>query len=242
MLEGLSNPRHTLRRWRRRFKAGDNGKRASLCRWQHAAFPTRNYCQPKWQLSQGVEATPASIEQTTTDKYETAAPTSSAEYVVGEIKRHKLGLGIVLVILFVVAVFAYFVYLGRGGKEAITSIAVLPFVNASNNPEAEYLSDGISESLINSLSQVPNLRVVPRSTVFRYKARDIDPQTVGRELSVRAVLTGRVVQRGDTLSIQTDLIDVTEQSTLWCEQYNRKLADLLAVQEEISREISSKRG
>src|SRR4030095_11051295 len=125
-------------------------------------------------------------------------------------------------------------------KEAITSIAVLPFVNASNNPEAEYLSDGITESLLNSLSQVPNLRVVPRSTVFRYKGRDIDPQTVGRELGVRAVLTGGLVQRGDTLSIQTDLVDVTEQSTLWGEQYNRKLADLLTVQEEISREISSK--
>ena len=190
--------------------------------------------------SHAVQATPTSIEQTTTVKHETAAPTSSAEYVVGEIKRHKLGLGIVLVILFAVTVFAYFVYFGRGGKEAITSIAVLPFVNASNNPDAEYLSDGISESLINTLSQVPNLRVVPRSTVFRYKGRDIDPQTVGRELGVRAVLTGKLVQRGDTLSIQTELVDVTEGSQLWGEQYNRKLADLLAVQEDISREISNK--
>jgi TolB-like protein/Flp pilus assembly protein TadD len=189
--------------------------------------------------SQSEETTATSIESTTA-KQRTAAPTSSAEYVVGEIKRHKLGLGILLMTLFAVAAVAYFVYFGRAGKEAITSIAVLPFVNASNNPDAEYLSDGISESLINSLSQVPNLRVVPRSTVFRYKGRDIDPQTVGRELGVRAVLTGRLVQRGDTLSIQTELVDVTEQSTLWGEQYNRKLADLLAVQEEISREISSK--
>ena len=190
--------------------------------------------------SEGVEATATNNEQLETAKHKTVTPASSAEYLVSKIKHHKLGLGIVLVILFAVAVFAYFVYFGRGGKEAITSIAVLPFVNASNNPEAEYLSDGISESLINTLSQVPNLRVVPRSTVFRYKGRDIDPQTVGRELGVRAVLTGRLVQRGDTLSIQTDLVDVTEQSTLWGEQYNRKLADLLAVQEEISREISSK--
>jgi TolB-like protein/Tfp pilus assembly protein PilF len=136
--------------------------------------------------------------------------------------------------------FLIYKYLPLSGEKQIDSIAILPFVNASNNPDAEYLSDGISESLINSLSQVPNLRVVPRSTVFRYKGRDIDPQTVGRELGVRAVLTGRLVQRGDTLSIQTDLVDVTEQSTLWGEQYNRKLADLLTVQEEISREISSK--
>jgi tetratricopeptide (TPR) repeat protein len=84
------------------------------------------------------------------------------------------------------------------------------------------------------------LRVVPRSTVFRYKGRDIDPQAVGRELDVRAVLTGKLVQRGDTLSIQTELVDVAEESQLWGEQYNRKLADLLAVQEEISREISEK--
>jgi len=190
--------------------------------------------------SEEVEATATSIEQSTTANQETAAPTSSAEYVAGQIKRHKLSIGILLVTFFAVAVLGYLLYFRRAGKEAITSIAVLPFVNASNNPDAEYLSDGISESLINSLSQVPNLRVVPRSTVFRYKGRDIDPQTVGRELGVRAVLTGRLVQRGDTLSIQTELVDVTEQSTLWGEQYNRKLADLLVVQEEISREISSK--
>jgi serine/threonine-protein kinase len=164
--------------------------------------------------SQGVEGTPTSIEQTTTVK-QTAAPTSSAEYLAGEIKRHKLGLGILLATLLAVAAVAYFAYFGHAGKEAITSIAVLPFVNASADPNMEYLSDGLAESLINSLSQLPKLRVVPRSTVFRYKGKDVDPQTVGRELGVRAVLTGRLVQRGDTLSIQTDLVDVTEQSTLW---------------------------
>jgi eukaryotic-like serine/threonine-protein kinase len=172
------------------------------------------------------------------------ASTSNAQHIAGEIARNKLGIGIAAVVLLAIAAFAYFAYFARrdGGsaREAITSIAVLPFVNASNNPEAEYLSDGISESLINTLSQVPNLRVVPRSTVFRYKGRDIDPQTIGRELGVRAVLTGKLVQRGDTLSIQTELIDVAEESQLWGEQYNRKLADLLAVQEEISREISEK--
>ena len=178
-----------------------------------------------------------------------AASTSNAQSIAGGIKRHKLAVGIVGAILLAIAVTAYFGYFARdrasgldssGGKEPITSIAVLPFVNASNNPDAEYLSDGISESLMNSLSQVPKLRVVPRSTVFRYKGRDIDPQTTGRELGVRAVLTGKLVQRGDTLSIQTELIDVEEGSQLWGAQYNRKLADLLAVQEEISREISEK--
>ena len=172
------------------------------------------------------------------------ASTSNAEYIAGEIKRHKLGVGIAgVMLLAIIAAIAYFGYFARDsgpGREAITSIAVLPFVNASNNPDAEYLSDGISESLINSFSQVPKLRVVPRSTVFRYKGREVDPQTVGRELCVRAVLTGKLAQRGDTLSIQTELIDVEEGSQLWGAQYNRKLADILAVQEEISREISEK--
>jgi eukaryotic-like serine/threonine-protein kinase len=171
------------------------------------------------------------------------ASSSNAQCIAGEIKRHKLGVGIAGVMLLAIAAVAYFGYFARyssPGREAITSIAVLPFVNGSDNPDAEYLSDGISESLINSLSQVPKLRVVPRSTVFRYKGREVDPQTTGRELGVRAVLTGKVVQRGDTLSIQTELIDVEEGSQLWGEQYNRKLADILAVQDDISRVISER--
>ncbi len=114
----------------------------------------------------------------------------------------------------------------------IDSLAVLPFVNAGADPNAEYLSDGITENLINSLSQLPKLRVVPRSTVFRYKGRQIDLQTIGRQLTVRAVLTGRVVQRGDTLNIQTDLVDVTADSQLWGRQYTRTFADLITVQED----------
>ncbi len=131
-------------------------------------------------------------------------------------------------------------YLLQGRGQAIDSVAVLPFVNVGADPNTEYLSDGITESLINSLSQLPNLRVVPRSLVFRYKGKEIDPQKAGKDLNVRAVLTGRVVQRGDTLSIQTELVDVGKVSQLWGQQYNRKLADILAVQEEITREISEK--
>jgi TolB-like protein/Tfp pilus assembly protein PilF len=120
----------------------------------------------------------------------------------------------------------------------IDSLAVLPFVNVGADPEAEYLSDGITENLINSLSQLPSLRVVPRSTVFRYKGRDLDFQTIGRQLTVRAVLTGRVVQRGDTLNIQTELVDVIEDSQLWGRQYDRTSADLISVQEEIATAVS----
>ena len=124
--------------------------------------------------------------------------------------------------------------------ETIDSVAVLPFTNTSGDPNTEYLSDGISEGIINSLSQLPNLRVMARSTVFRYKGKETDPQKVGHELGVRAVLTGRLLERGDTLVVQSELVDVSKGSQLWGEQYNRKLADTFAVQEDISRAISDK--
>ena len=125
-------------------------------------------------------------------------------------------------------------------SKPLDSLAVLPFVNASADPNTEYLSDGITESLINSLSQLPKLKVMSRSSVFRYKGRETDPQAVGRELKVQAVLIGRLVQRGESLSISAELVDARDSSHIWGEQYNRKLADILAVQEEISREITDK--
>ena len=124
--------------------------------------------------------------------------------------------------------------------KTIESIAVLPFENASADPNAEYLSDGITESLISSLSHLPKLRVMARSTVFRYKGQVLDAQKVGRDLNARTVLTGRVVQRGDALIIGTELVDVENGWRLWGEQYNRKLADIFAIQEEIANEISEK--
>jgi TolB-like protein/Tfp pilus assembly protein PilF len=125
-------------------------------------------------------------------------------------------------------------------SKVIDSLAVLPLTNAGDDLQMEYLSDGITESIINSLSQLPKLRVVPRSTVFRYKGRDIDPQEVGIALGVRAVLTGRVFQLGDSLVVKTELIDIANQAQLWGEQYRRDLTDIFALQEEISKEISAK--
>jgi serine/threonine protein kinase/Flp pilus assembly protein TadD len=127
-----------------------------------------------------------------------------------------------------------------GRTKSLDSLAVLPFVNASGDPNTEYLSEGITESLINSLSQLPNFRVIARTTAFRYKGREVDPQKVGRELRVRAILTGKVVQRGDSLNVQADLVDVEEGSQLWGQRYNRRLSDIFAVQEEIAKEISEK--
>jgi len=128
----------------------------------------------------------------------------------------------------------------RGHGEAIDSVAVLPFVNASTDPDTEYLSDGITETLIGQLSQIPRLKVMARSTVFRYKGSNLDPQKIGRDLNVRAVLSGRVLQRGETLTISMELMDVRDGSQLWGRQYNRRLADTLAVQEDIAREVTEK--
>ncbi|HEX7151142.1 MAG TPA: protein kinase [Thermoanaerobaculia bacterium] len=125
-------------------------------------------------------------------------------------------------------------------SKSIDSIAVLPLRNATNDPNAEYLSDGITEAIINKLSQLPKLKVMARSTVFRYKNRETDAQQAGRELRVRAVLTGRLAQLGDRFLINVELVDSFDGSQLWGETYNRELADILKLQEEMAREITEK--
>src|SRR5882724_13133198 len=128
-----------------------------------------------------------------------------------------------------------------GATEPLSkSIAVLPFDNQNRDPDTDYLSDGIPESIINSLSQLPNLKVMSRNSVFHYKGKDMDAQAVAKELKVQAVLTGRMTQRGDGLSISVELINAQDNSQIWGQQYNRKLADVFAVQEEIAKEVSEK--
>jgi serine/threonine protein kinase/tetratricopeptide (TPR) repeat protein len=131
-------------------------------------------------------------------------------------------------------------YRSERTSKTIGSIAVLPFVNASRDPEHDYLSDGITGSLINNLATVPKLRVMAQSTVFRYKGREIDPQAIGHELNVRAVLTGRMMQSGGSLRIGAELVDVATGSRLWGAQFNRQPGDIFAIQDEISNEISEK--
>src|SRR5439155_781206 len=137
-------------------------------------------------------------------------------------------------------------FLGRytSSKQSLESpaksIAVLPFENQNRDPDTDYLSDGIPESIINSLSQLPNLKVMSRNSVFHYKGKDVDAPAVAKELKVQAVLTGRMTQRGDGLSISVELINAQDNSQIWGQQYNRKLADVFAVQEEIAKEISEK--
>ena len=124
-----------------------------------------------------------------------------------------------------------------GNTATIGSIAVLPFVDESADPDAEYINDKIAESLINSLSKLPQLRVVPRSVVAGYKGKAIDPRKIGEELNVRAVVTGRMRRHGDIISIQADLIDLQNVAQLWGQHYDHKVSDVLLVQDDISRDI-----
>jgi serine/threonine-protein kinase len=126
------------------------------------------------------------------------------------------------------------------GPASIDSLAVLPFVNTGGNDDTDYLSDGITETLINGLSRLPDLRVMSRNSVFRYKGQEVDAQSVGNILKVRAVLTGRLVQRGDDLIVTVELSDARDNSHVWGEQYNRKMTDLIALQSEIARDVSRK--
>ena len=171
-------------------------------------------------------------------------PLSSAEYIWGEIKRHKRGVLLlltpVLATAIIVSYFAYSGYLAGGSRAGTTSIAVLPFANETGDPNAEYLSDGISESLINSLSQLPRVRVIARSSSFKYKAKEVDLQEVAKALGVDAILTGKVTQRGENLSISVELVHASDKTQMWGEHYDRKMSDFLAVQREITSEIIEK--
>jgi TolB-like protein/Tfp pilus assembly protein PilF len=128
----------------------------------------------------------------------------------------------------------------QSAKTPEQSIAVLPFENASNEPNTEYLSEGISEALINSLSELQQLRVIARPTVFRYKPKDVDPRQVGRELGVAAVLTGKVRQMQDALKVQVDLVDAVTGAQIWGAGYDRKIADLVAIKQAIVQEVTAK--
>lgn len=165
---------------------------------------------------------------------------SSAEYVVQRLKRHKIGVAVALMILIAaVASFAYYLRAGRS-EAGIHSIAVLPFQNKSTDADTEYLSDGLAESLIFRLSQLPNLKVSPTSSVMRYKGKNTDLAQIARELEAEAVMSGRVSQHGDDLTISVELIDARTNKLIWAERYDRKMSDLLATQREIAAAITQK--
>ena len=162
------------------------------------------------------------------------APTTAAP---SQSRRAMLIGAVALVFAFAAIAIAAF-YFRSDGRARINSVAVLPFSNASD-PNLEYLSDGIAEGVIDRLSQLPSIKVISRTSAFRYKQRDIEPQKVAKDLGVDALVTGRVVQRGDDLSVSAELVDAREDKQLWGEQYSRKLADIRSVQQEIATAISS---
>ena len=169
-----------------------------------------------------------------------AQTTPITESLANRINHRKRSLIIALPVLIVaVASLSYLFYFARPAT-AINSIAVLPLTNTTHDPNTEYLSDGISEALINSLTQLQQLRVIARSTAFHYKGKEADPQVVGRDLNVRAVLMGRVRQTGDTLNIQVDLVDATTGAQLWGKEYEGKVSDVLSVKQSIAREVTEK--
>ncbi|MBA2528123.1 MAG: protein kinase, partial [Pyrinomonadaceae bacterium] len=190
----------------------------------------------------GAEAARSQNLSPTTGPPSLPAGPSSAEYLVTGIKRHKLA-AVVVALALVAGIVGLGLYRRAHNSDTeggIDSIAVLPFQNRSTGADTEYLSDGLAESLIYRLSQLPNLKVSPTSSVFRYKGKESDPKTIGSELGVDAVMTGRIAQRGENLTISVELVDVRNNKTLWGEQYERKMSELLATQREIASEISQK--
>ncbi|PYX15832.1 MAG: hypothetical protein DMG87_17920 [Acidobacteria bacterium] len=172
-----------------------------------------------------------------TDTGKSAAITGTAETPKSKSwKSRSAIIGITAILAILIWVWLSYFY----PHKAIDSVAILPFVNTTSDPNVEYLSDGVTEGVINSLSQLRQLRVMARTTVFHYKGRDADPQKVGRDLNVRAVLTGTFVQHGDSVRVQTELVEVSNGSQIWGEQYDRKMADISTVQQEIARDISDK--
>jgi TolB-like protein/Flp pilus assembly protein TadD/predicted Ser/Thr protein kinase len=175
-----------------------------------------------------------------TDSSRSAVPRPAAEAGPQAWWRSKLAVGIAAVLLIVaVAAAGWFYKSHENGGETIDSVAVLPFVNASADPNAEYLSDGITESLINSLSQLPHLKVMSRDSAFMYKGKETDARAVGQTLGVRAVLKGRVMQRGDDLEISAELVDARDDSHIWGQQYTRKASDIFALQGDLAKEMTS---
>jgi serine/threonine-protein kinase len=170
----------------------------------------------------------------------TVRATSSAEYLITEIRRHKIA-ALVTMVLIAAALAAILLIVLRGdGRHPIDSVAVLPFANETADQNGEYLSEGLAESLINDLSEWRALKVTSRNSSFRYKGREIDARTVGRELGVHAVLSGRISQRGDALLISIELVDARDDTQVWGQQFVRNRADLTSLQNDIARQVATR--
>ena len=204
-------------------------------RYQNAADLRTDLARLKRDFDFGHSSSAALSSVTSSSAAAASAPPVAAP----SLSREKVAMGAGVVLLAVAA--AVGVYFVRQGSEkrTVNSIAVLPFVNATGDPSNEYLSDGLTESLIGTLSQLPNFKVMARSTVFRFKGNQEDPRQIGRDLQVGAVLMGRITQHGDELGVQADLVNTADGTELWGSHYARKQADITQVQSDITRDISS---
>ncbi len=153
-------------------------------------------------------------------------------------RRKSAGIAVVVVLLLAAGVVVRYGWMNR--SQAIGSVAVLPFTGSGSDPGTELLQEGISDGITDALSQMPNLKVMASSSVFRYKGKENDPQQAGRDLKVDAVLTGRMMQRGNTVAVNAELVNVADGSQMWGAQYSKKLADVSGLQQEIVSDISSK--
>ena len=165
-------------------------------------------------------------------------PEVSTKHVASD--RNSLIVGIIGVVLVTALGLASYFYYGSGSEKQIESIAVMPFVNETGNPDLEYLSDGMTVSVISSLSKLPDISVKARSSAFRYKGKNTDASTVGRELGVQALLNGRLVQRGNDITLFVELIEPDTEKILWSENYNRSMMNLVTLQGDIARDVSQK--
>jgi len=184
--------------------------------------------------------TPRPVPQASTTVSVTPPSTASISGSTTTALKHHRRLAIFFAILMLVASFLVYLWYSARPSRSIDSIAVLPFINASNDANSDYLSDGITESIISNLSQLPQLRVMARSTVFHFKGNQADPREIGRQLGVKAVISGRLLRQGDELIVRTELINVADGTQLWGGEYDRELSNVLGLQQDISREISEK--
>ena len=208
-------------------------------RYQSAADMRADLARLKRELDSGHSASAAGTASSG-NIAATASSSHISSVTAPAVSRKYLVAGVLAVFLIVSLIAAFYVFHSRDDAHKVTSIAVLPFVNATSDNNNEYLSDGLTESLIGTLSQLPNLKVMARSTVFRFKGNQQDPQSIGKSLNVSAVLMGRITQHGDQLGVQADLVNTADGTELWGSHYERQLADVTQVQSDITRDVSSK--
>ncbi len=208
-------------------------------RYQHASEIRADLKRLKRETDSGRSAALPIVEEEEPSR-KSSSRTRAATLTTAKASSAKLWMvAAVLVLLVVAAAIGGYFWRGSSGRN-IGSMAVLPFLNATSDPNNEFLCDGLTEDLIGKLSQLPNMKVMARSTVFRFKGKDDDPAKIGQSLKVDAVLTGRITRRGDALNISTDLVNVSDGSEIWGAQYARKGSDIATLQEEITRDVAAR--